>query len=101
MLYRLKVSAVTEVALETDWIIFHTLVPPTAVLFRRISSTLFKISWQLTLPVSAAEIGLIARLCTRRINLSEPFTCSRIIGSAAGYVSDYFKRVRRSSSCSF
>lgn len=85
-LYRFKVSAITEVFLESGWIGFHTLVPPQAVSFDRNSSNsnnVFRISWQAMVPESSAEIGFIARLCTRRFNVSEAFTCSRVFGSAS------------------
>jgi hypothetical protein len=83
-LYRLKVSAFTEAPLESGWIGLHTLVPPEAVSLDRNSSNLFRISWNSASPTTFSEIGFIARLCTRRFNFSEPFTCSRVIGSATG-----------------
>jgi hypothetical protein len=83
-LYRLKVAAITEASLESPWTALHTLVPPAAVFFNLVSGALFRIAWQATLPPNSAEIGYIARLCTRRINVSETFTCSRVAGSAVG-----------------
>lgn len=83
-LYRLKVAAITEVPLESPWISLHTLVAPRTVSFDRISNNVFRVAWQTMSPISTAEIGYIARLCTRRVNVSEVFTCSRVVGSAVG-----------------